>query len=86
MNPKDQLAEIEKEIEEHNCPKALTCQICLKNTAKLQGFLLGTISQLKEEIKFLKDIFTWSPNAINRVERLTADLKFYEDKLKEMGE
>ena len=71
MNPKDQLAEIEKEIdasfedEEYNV-----------NCGTKRGFLLGTISQLKDEI--------------TRFERAKdlhqADLKFYEDKLKEMGE
>jgi hypothetical protein len=105
MNPKDQLAEIEKMIkafEEGNVDTYALKQ-------KKQGFLLGTISQLKENRNFIvKELLTipydnlkigteckdeLCPNRYlmqNRVNlkynRITADLKFYEDKLKEMVE
>ena len=102
MNPKDQLAEIEKGCGKcnyicHKCKGKLSedimgkkCPYCSEwtyycnefkglcnecQTAK-RYFLLGTISQLKDEI--------------TRFERAKdlheADLKFYEDKLKELGE
>jgi len=99
MNPKDQLAEIEKEIdasfedEEYNV-----------NCGTKRGFLLGTISQLKirlEELEPYVDFMDVSnedntktseiklkliKEGYDKIDKISADLKFYEDKLKEMGE
>ena len=123
MNPKDQLAEIEKGCGKcnyicHKCKGKLSedimgkkCPYCSEwtyycnefkglcnecQTAK-RYFLLGTISQLKEEEIFLEDLedeceipndsrATARPKIYRRIDKLTADLKLYEDKLKEMGE
>jgi glycosyltransferase involved in cell wall biosynthesis len=111
-NPKDQLAEIEEKIQELEWVKKVSHEREIDNKilylkAKLQGFLLGTISQLKEEImndlselwqmfgyisviekhETLKELAKITEKKIeDRTDRITADLKFYEDKLKELEE
>lgn len=59
--------------------------------AKRQGFLLGTIGQLKEEIEFIKHIHSCENGCKScreelkiKYAELTADLKEAEDKLKEI--
>ena len=123
MNPKDQLVEIEKEIEdkkkrwlEHyqkcrNCKpddycgmeRLLHYKLTKLLTAK-KYFLLGNISQLKirlEELEPYVDFMDVSnedntktseiklkliKEGYDKIDKISADLKFYEDKLKEMGE
>lgn len=109
-----QLAEIEKEIEECKFEHDEWCDCKIHNQAKLQGFLLGAIGQLKEEInnlgfiiyelealrdiwliqlrgnKFLNNYDECSVhNAIKsqklHLDKITADLKKAEDKIREMG-
>jgi hypothetical protein len=95
MNTKDQLAKIEglcdicKKYPENNCSK------CRKLKS---GFLLGTISQLKERLEKLKKlrycVMYINPTyrqSISKMfkeetEEITADLKYYENKLKDLEE
>jgi len=136
MNPKDQLAEIEKEIkiflegmwqteltrqvykkrrlplskfdnEEQYKRRIYVNDVCgplLKLKWKKQGFLLGTISQLKirlEELEPYVDFMDVSnedntktseiklkliKEGYDKIDEISSDLKFYEDKLKELGE
>jgi hypothetical protein len=79
---KDQLAEIEELIKVFKEGNIDT--YALKQ--KKQGFLLGTISQLKEEMRFLNGYFPTDRNARNKLSKITADLNFYENKLKELKE
>jgi hypothetical protein len=70
------------------CGNQDLCPVC---KASKKYFLLGLISQLKEEIKHLTELeeairiqMPWYLS--NRLIKIKADLKFYEDKLKEMEE
>jgi hypothetical protein len=65
----------------------------LVREAEEKGKLLGTISQLKERKEFLAHIYSCENGCYDcrleikeELKQLTADLKLYEDKLKEMGE
>jgi len=92
---KDQLAEIEKEIEDLHYPDAMgnfpsdQREQIEKAEAKLQGFLLGTISQLKEEKEFLRTHWFYDEEDKGdfelRLDKITADLKEAEDKLKKLS-
>jgi hypothetical protein len=98
MNTKDQLAKIEglcdicKKYPENNCSK------CRKLKS---GFLLGTISQLKirkEKIENRKEKienkyhfpyhldYEGTEEDKKDYEQITADLKYYENKLKDLEE
>jgi hypothetical protein len=88
-----QLAEIEEGCFKDNegkywCSKYHICESC---HAKKQGFLLGIISQLKEEIDFIAHIHSCANGCKScreemklKYNELTAELKEAEDKLKEM--
>jgi hypothetical protein len=88
VTTKDQLAEIEKDIED-----SLEQGEYNLNYARKEGFLLGTISQLKEELENWRKAYkkqevifgTDIEDFINtQGKKIKADLKFYEDKLKEL--
>jgi len=102
---KDQLAEIEKgcgKVMKKYDSKYLGCVcggknqlrwICQECQSNKKYFLLGAISQLKEELEFLKsgikkciycECFKDKSFIQERIEQITADLNFYENKLKEL--
>jgi len=90
MNPKDQLADIEKgcgTYYKERCGDILfnnTIYLCPFCRTSKKYFLLGLISGLKEEIKWSKSVFKTKYMRKEDIDELTADLKLYEEKLKEL--
>jgi len=67
------------------CKGKKVVALCRACKSKKEGFLMGMISQLKEEKDFiLTGIHLSNNRLLVRLDQITSDLKFYEDKLQEM--
>ena len=101
MEIKEQIAEIEKgcntsSTKDGSCFAHEKGNLCDECKAKLQGFLLGTISQLiinLEKYSYFKGELDNNPDVFNyiridcgrMIDQITADLKYCEDKLSKLN-